>query len=335
MAAKTRDSNYIATLVAPNSFDVAEFESALAGASLAASGPARWLSSNSKWIAVEIPVEIPAEVPGGIPEAIPTDIPVQAAAETSTPPHFRTLHKARRDLRECLADRADVALIPAQNRKKKLLVSDMDSTIIEQECLDELAAYAGLKDEIAAITARAMAGELDFEGALTERVGKLDGLAIDALQKCFDERITLMPGAKTLTATMSAHSAFCLLVSGGFTFFTERVAAATGFDAHKGNTLVDDGEALTGEVGRPILGREAKLEALDDCAFANGITRADALAMGDGANDLAMIEAAGLGLAVHAKPIVAAAADAAINVTDLTAALYFQGYSDDEIVWRD
>ncbi len=311
MSAKTLDSNYIATIVAPNTVAVEALETdlrqALEAAGLAASGPVRVLSTHGKWSALEVPVTGFAE----------------------------PLLKCRKVLRQHCPEHADIALLPSERRKKKLLVSDMDSTIIEQECLDELAAYAGLKDEIAAITARAMAGELDFEGALTERVGKLNGLSLSALQQCYDERISLMPGAKTLTATMATHAAFCLLVSGGFTFFTSRVAEATGFDAHKGNTLIDDGAALTGEVGRPILGREAKLEALDDCAFANGITRADALAMGDGANDLAMIEAAGLGLAVHAKPIVAAAADAAINVTDLTAALYFQGYCDDEIVWRD
>jgi phosphoserine phosphatase len=315
MSAKTQDSSYIATAVAPNTVAVEALEGALKrvleGAGLALSGPTRILSTQGKWSALEIPVNTVAE---------------------ALPKRRKALSEAWRNSGPKLAD---MSLLATDQRKKKLLVSDMDSTIIQQECLDELAAYAGLKDEIAAITARAMAGELDFEAALTERVGKLDGLSLSALQQCYDERITLMPGAKTLTATMAAHSAFCLLVSGGFTFFTSRVAAEAGFNAHKGNTLIDDGNALTGEVGRPILGREAKLEALDDCAFANGITRADTLAMGDGANDLAMIEAAGLGLAVHAKPIVAEAADAAINVTDLTAALYFQGYTDDEIVWRD
>ena len=311
MGAKTTDSKHIATAVAAKDYGVdrlgSALEQAVIKAGLQPASSLRALSSGERWSATEL--EISAE-PGQIADG-------------------------RTALTEAFADTADVALLPAVDRKKKLLVSDMDSTIIQQECLDELAAYAGLKDEIAAITARAMAGELDFEGALTERVGKLNGLSLDALQQCFHERITLMPGAKTLTATMSAHGAFCLLVSGGFTFFTARVAAATGFDADKGNTLIDDGKALTGEVGQPILGREAKLNALDDAAFANGLTRLDAVAMGDGANDLAMIEAAGLGLAVHAKPIVAEAADAAIDVTDLTAALYFQGYTDSEIVWRD
>ncbi len=230
---------------------------------------------------------------------------------------------------------ADCAIVSVQNRRKKLLISDMDSTIIEQECLDELAGYAGLKDEIAAITARAMAGELDFEGALTERVGKLKGLNLDALQKCYDERISLMAGAKTLTATMKHHGAACILVSGGFTYFTSRVAKAAGFDDHRGNTLIDDGTALTGDVGRPILGRAAKKEALEAALDTHGLQFEHALSMGDGANDLAMIEAAGLGLAVHAKPVVAAASDAAINLTDLTAALYFQGYTDSEIIWSD
>jgi phosphoserine phosphatase len=211
---------------------------------------------------------------------------------------------------------ADVAVLPAENRRKRLLISDMDSTIIGQECLDELADFAGLKAEVSAITERAMRGELDFEGALTTRVGML----------------TLNAGARTLTATMKAHGAHAILVSGGFTFFTARVAEASGFDAHRGNTLMGDGQALTGEVGRPILGREAKLTALDETAAAYGLTRDDALALGDGANDLDMIRAAGLGIAYHAKPIVAEQAAAAISHTDLTAALFFQGYAASEFV---
>lgn len=304
-------SSHVATAVAPVSFGFqrlgAALEAACEKAGLTQTSHVRLLGAEEKWAAVEIAVAI----------------------------GDADLDQARASLREDLSERADVALLPARKRRKRLLVSDMDSTIIQQECLDELAAYAGLKDEIAAITARAMAGELDFEGALTERVGKLKGLSLDALEQCFNERITLMPGAKTLTATMTENGGFCMLVSGGFTYFTARVAEAAGFKADKGNVLLDDGVALTGEVGRPILGREAKLDALDDCAFSNGWNRHDALAMGDGANDLAMIEAAGLGLAVHAKPIVANAADAAINVCDLSAALYFQGYTDSEIVWRD
>jgi phosphoserine phosphatase len=311
MTDKSPRSSHVATAVAPVSYGFmklgTKLEAACQAAGLTQTSHVRLLGTEEKWAAVEIAVAI-------------GDADIQAA---------------RAHLRDTFAETADVALLPARNRKKRLLISDMDSTIIQQECLDELAAYAGLKDEIAAITARAMAGELDFEGALTERVGKLKGLSLDALGQCYDERITLMPGGTTLTATMTANSAYCLLVSGGFTYFTAKVAKAAGFQGDRGNVLLDDGAALTGEVGRPILGREAKLDALDDAAFANGLNRQDAVAMGDGANDLAMIEAAGLGLAVHAKPIVADAADAAINVTDLTTALYFQGYSDSEIVWRN
>ena len=226
----------------------------------------------------------------------------------------------------------DFALLPAEGRRKRLLISDMDSTIIGQECLDELADFAGLKAEVSAITERAMRGELDFEGALTTRVGMLKGLEMAALEAAYGERITLNPGAKTLTATMKAHGAHSVLVSGGFTFFTSRVATAAGFDADRGNTLIDDGARLTGAVGRPILGREAKLTALDETAAALGLARTDALALGDGANDLDMICAAGLGIAYYAKPIVAEQATAAIQYTDLTAALFFQGYAAREFV---
>lgn len=229
---------------------------------------------------------------------------------------------------------ADLALLPAAGRRKRLLISDMDSTIIGQECLDELAGFAGLKAEISAITEQAMRGELNFEEALLTRVGKLAGLPVDTLSECYRTRITLNPGARTLVATMAAHGAHCLLVSGGFTAFTSRVAEAAGFHGHRANTLIDDGKVLTGDVGRPILGREAKLAALDEAATALGLARADALALGDGANDLAMIEAAGLGVAFRAKPVVAARAHAAIRASDLTAALYFQGYSDAEIISR-
>ena len=192
--------------------------------------------------------------------------------------------------------------MPLENRKKRLLICDMDSTIIGQECLDELADYAGLKAEISAITERAMRGELDFEGALTERVGMLKGLELTALQKCFDERITLNEGARTLVKTMETNGAKTLLVSGGFTFFTSLVGAAAGFGSNHGNTLIDDGAKLTGQVGLPILGREAKLTRLNTAAREAGLTAEDALAMGDGANDLAMIEAAGLGLHLRRNP---------------------------------
>jgi phosphoserine phosphatase len=224
----------------------------------------------------------------------------------------------------------DFCVQPAEGRRKRLLVADMDSTIIGCECLDELADFAGLKAEIAAITERAMAGELPFEAALIERVGRLAGLDLAALQQTYDERVRLNPGAATLARTMAANGARCVLVSGGFDFFTSRVAAAAGFAAHRGNRLIDDGARLTGEVGRPILGREAKLAALHEEAAALGVDLAETVAVGDGANDLAMIEAAGLGVAYRAKPIVAARADAGVNHTDLASLLYFQGYGADE-----
>ena len=226
----------------------------------------------------------------------------------------------------------DFCVQPAEGRRKRLLIADMDSTIIGCECLDELADFAGLKQEITAITARAMAGEIPFEGALRERVARLKGLGLDALRRTFEERVKLNPGAETLVRTMSAHGARCVLVSGGFDFFTDRVAEAAGFAAHRANRLLDDGSSLTGEVAEPILGRAAKLEALVEEAAALGVVLADTLAVGDGANDLAMIEAAGLGIAYRAKPIVAAQADAAVDHSDLTALLYFQGYGAETFV---
>jgi phosphoserine phosphatase len=211
--------------------------------------------------------------------------------------------------------------------RKKLLVADMDSTIISVECLDELADFAGKKAEVSAITERAMAGELNFEGALIERVGMLRGLALSALQACYDERVRLNPGARTFVRTMAAHGAHCALVSGGFTFFTDRVARAAGFHLNRANTLLDDGSALTGDVGRPILGKEAKLAALEEQAASLGLALSDTLAIGDGANDLMMVEASGLGIAYHAKPVVAARAHARIEAGHLESALFFQGYS--------
>ena len=224
----------------------------------------------------------------------------------------------------------DINLIAVAERRKKLLVADMDSTIISVECMDELADMAGLKPRIAAITERAMRGEIEFEAALKERVAMLKGLPLDALRRTYDERVRLNPGARALTSTMRAHGAHTMLVSGGFEFFTSRVAQAAGFDAERGNRLLDDGAQLTGEVAEPILGRQAKLEALESGAGALGLTFAQTLAVGDGANDLAMIQKAGLGVAYHAKPIVAEAAGAAIVHNDLTALLYLQGYSDAE-----
>lgn len=224
----------------------------------------------------------------------------------------------------------DHCVQPAEGRRKRLLVADMDSTIIGCECLDELADFAGLRDEIAAVTARAMAGEIAFEAALRDRVALLDGLELAALERAYAERVRLNPGATSLVRTMTAAGARCVLVSGGFDYFTSRVAAEAGFSAHRGNRLIDDGARLTGAVAEPILGREAKLAALTEEAAALGLDLAQTLAVGDGANDLAMIEAAGLGVAYRAKPIVAARAQARIEHTDLTALLYFQGYGQDQ-----
>ncbi len=226
----------------------------------------------------------------------------------------------------------DAAVQPWNGRRKGLLIADMDSTIIGCECIDELADFAGVKDKVSEITERAMRGELDFESALRERVAMLKGLSVAVLQRCYDERVRLNPGARTLVRTMTAHGARALLVSGGFSFFTSRVAQAAGFHADRANTLIEAGGALTGEVGSPILGREAKLAALREESAALGLTPVGALAVGDGANDLAMINAAGLGVAYRAKPIVAAEADAKIDHCDLTALLYFQGYGVTEFV---
>ncbi len=228
--------------------------------------------------------------------------------------------------------KVDICLQDDVDRRKGLLICDMDSTLIGQECIDELADFAGVKDRVSAITERAMQGEIGFDGALKERVGLLEGLELSVLQRCFDERIQLNLGARTLCQTMKANGAKTVIVSGGFTFFTGKVAQACGFDAHQANTLIEDGTKLSGKVGLPILGREAKLDAMKHYSSDMG-GPANAVAIGDGANDLAMITAAGLGVAYYAKPAVAAAAHCAIKHTDLLSALYFQGYTESEFVY--
>ena len=234
----------------------------------------------------------------------------------------------RAALRGPMADQElDWCLQPVEGRRKRLLIADMDSTIINVECIDELADFAGVKAEVSAITERAMRGELDFEAALRERVAMLKGLPLEALQRTYDERVRLNPGARTLVQTMTRNGVRCVLVSGGFTFFAIRVAEACGFYAQRANILGEADGVLTGQVGEPILGREAKLAALHRYADALAIPLTAALAVGDGANDLAMIEAAGLGVAYRANPIVAARAHAKVDHADLTALLYFQGYS--------
>jgi phosphoserine phosphatase len=207
----------------------------------------------------------------------------------------------------------------------KLLLADMDSTMIGQECVDELAGMAGVGPRVADITARAMNGELDFEEALTERVGLLKGLPVDVIDRVMAERITYAAGGATLIATMKAHGALTALVSGGFTAFTARVAAHLGFDRDRANMLLEDGGTLTGEVAHPILGAQAKVQALEELCAELGIGAHEAAAVGDGANDLPMIRAAGLGVALHAKPTVQAQAALRVNHGDLTALLYLQG----------
>jgi phosphoserine phosphatase len=282
--------NHVAILVS-NALSIEAVEDAR---DMSAGGPVRWLSPGR---AAEFEVEEP--------EAAITTLTLQFK-ETD----------------------ADWALLPGGNRRKKLVLADMDSTIIQCECIDELADFAGVKAEVAAITERAMRGDLDFEAALKHRVALLKGLPLAALQRTFDERVRLTPGAETLVKTMRAGGAMTALISGGFTFFTGRVADLAGFAVNRANRLLDDGARLTGNVAEPILGKAAKLAALHELCTESGIAPEDALCIGDGANDLAMIEAAGLGIAFRAKPVVAEAARARIDHTDLRTALYFQGYAD-------
>ena len=228
------------------------------------------------------------------------------------------------------AMRVDMVVQRAGGRKKRLLIADMDSTMIQQECIDELADEAGVGAHVAAITARAMNGELDFEGALRERVGLLKGLPEAVIGQVLRDRITLMPGGPALLATMKANGGYTALVSGGFTAFTSSVAERLGFDENRANTLHISGCALAGTVAEPILGKKAKLVALREITARLGISPAEALAVGDGANDLPMLLAAGTGVALHAKPRVQAECECWVNHGDLTALLYLQGYGRDE-----
>lgn len=221
----------------------------------------------------------------------------------------------------------DLVVQAAEGRRKRMLLADMDSTMIGQECIDELADMAGVGARVAAITARAMNGELDFEEALVERVSLLRGLPETVIAQVLAERITFTPGGRELIATMKAKGGYAALVSGGFTAFTAAVSSALGFDEHKANTLLAEDGVLTGDVARPILGREAKVAALRDISARLGIGSEAVMAVGDGANDLGMLQLAGAGVALHAKPSVAAQCDIRINHGDLTALLYIQGYS--------
>ncbi|MEM1076402.1 MAG: phosphoserine phosphatase SerB [Pseudomonadota bacterium] len=230
------------------------------------------------------------------------------------------------------AQALDLVVQPSANRRKKMLLADMDSTMIEQECIDELADAAGVGDRVKKITARAMNGELDFEAALRERVGLLKGLPVATINRVLAERISLMPGGRVLLATMKAQGAYAALVSGGFTAFTSVIAAQLGFDENRANTLLVEGDVLSGAPGEPILGQQAKVDALLEITARLGISEDDVLAVGDGANDLGMLSRAGTGVALHAKPAVAAQCNSRVNHGDLTALLYLQGYSREAFV---
>ena len=273
-----------------------------ARAILPLAGPARWLFD-----------EVAADIPFG-------DGSEDIAATA------KRLRAAREDLP------IDIVVQPAIARRKKLFLADMDSTMIAQECIDELADFVGLKAHVAAITERAMRGEIEFEPALRERVALLKGLSVDVVDKVIQERITLTPGGRELVATMRAHGAWTCLISGGFTLFTQAIAAKIGFQENRGNQLVVRDGKLTGEVTEPILGRAAKLDTLIELREAADLDNIDTLVVGDGANDLGMIQEAGLGVAFHAKPAVATAAAARIDYGDLTALLYAQGFKREEFV---
>ncbi|MEX3316268.1 phosphoserine phosphatase SerB [Sulfitobacter sp. PS-8MA] len=228
---------------------------------------------------------------------------------------------------DCQSMGVDLVIVPTEGRRKQMLLADMDSTMIQQECIDELAEEAGVGERVKEITARAMNGELDFDGALRERVGLLKGLEANVIDKVLAERITLMPGGGALVGTMKANGGYAALVSGGFTAFTAKVAEMLGFDENRANTLLLKQTTLSGEVGLPILGREAKVAALEEITAKLGIGEDQVIAVGDGANDLGMLGRAGMGVALHAKPSVAAQCDIRINFGDLTALLFVQGYA--------
>jgi phosphoserine phosphatase len=234
---------------------------------------------------------------------------------------------AARAALEGLIPGVDVVVQPGAGRRRRLLVADMDSTMISVECIDELADYAGLRAEVAALTEQAMRGELDFEAALDARVALLKGLDARIIDHCYEQRVRSTPGAEALVRTMSANGAYCLLVSGGFARFADRVAADIGFDAAISNALIVAEGRIAGTVARPVVGAEGKRRALVEAAAARQIPLADSLAVGDGANDVPMLKAAGLGIAFRARPAAAAAADARIEANDLTALLYAQGYA--------
>ncbi|HEX2256852.1 MAG TPA: phosphoserine phosphatase SerB, partial [Afifellaceae bacterium] len=262
------------------------------------------------------------------------DLPVWLSPDEACDIHFEgvpaeALDSVRGELR---GKPFDVNVVPRDYRRKRLLLADMDSTLIEQECIDELAAEIGLKPDVAAITERAMRGEISFEPALRERVGLFKGMSADTAAKLLAERITITPGAKVLVATMRAFGAYAALVSGGFTVFAEPLGRQIGFDEHRANTLLAEGGAFTGAVAEPILGEAAKEEALLELTAKLKLDPRETLAIGDGANDLGMIRLAGLGVAYRAKPAVRAEAPAALDHANLTGVLFLQGYRREEFV---
>lgn len=257
-------------------------------------------------------------------DGIACDLPLKTGSDAA---------ETMANIRAALGDLPiDIVIQEQDARRKKLLIADMDSTMIEQECIDELAEEVGLREHIAGITARAMNGEIAFEPALRERVALLKGLSVSIIDQVIANRITLTPGGRELIATMKKHGAYTALVSGGFTSFTDKIAGMLGFDENRANILLDDGNNLTGEVAEPILGAEAKRISLDEICATLGITPDEAMAVGDGANDLPMIKHAGSGVALHAKPSVAAQARMRIDHGDLTALLYLQGYRKTDFV---
>ncbi|MBL4601731.1 MAG: phosphoserine phosphatase SerB [Emcibacteraceae bacterium] len=228
----------------------------------------------------------------------------------------------------------DFAFQHINNRRKKLLVADMDSTIIQVECIDELADFLGIKDKVSHITEAAMRGELDFKEALRERVALLAGLKVDDLETVFNERVKLTPGAITLVKTMNANGANTILVSGGFTYFTEKVSKITGFKVNRANTLMHENGVLTGKVGEPIVDSNTKINSLREFQKKAALKESEIIAVGDGANDIPMLEGAGIGVGFKPFPTAAKAADVVLNHGDLTALLYIQGYSIGDFVDR-
>ncbi len=286
-----------------------------------------------------MPVAVVIAAPGNLPASVVEDL---RAAWTGGPVRWLAPAEAAEfDIADEPADLwpawdrlqaqgVDLLVQPAVNRRKRMLLADMDSTMIRQECIDELAAMAGVGERVAAITARAMNGEIGFEGALRERVALLRGLPEAVIDRVLAERITYMPGGRELLATMKANGAHAVLVSGGFLSFATKVAAHLGFDEARANTLLARDGKLTGEVAEPILGREAKVATLEEVTRRLGLGPQDVLAVGDGANDLGMLRLAGAGVALHAKPAVQAECRLRVNHGDLTALLYLQGYAGSE-----